>query len=160
MEKEVASDSSDHDSMLYEEEPKLHNVFAKGKRATRPTPFRSPRQHHASTSKEALPHHALPKMQFPKFDGSCPKVWIDKCNNYFNIYGISKELKVEAVVMHLEENATNWWQAYKQNHQVTSWTTFCVVVQKKFGADDCRTAITDMLSLKQTGTVEKYTAAF
>jgi hypothetical protein len=30
----------------------------------------------------------------------------------------------------------------------------------KFGVDDFRTAINDMLALKQTGTVEEYTLAF
>jgi hypothetical protein len=35
-----------------------------------------------------------------------------------------------------------------------------VQVLSKFGADDFRTAINDMLALKQTGTVEEYTLAF
>jgi hypothetical protein len=35
-----------------------------------------------------------------------------------------------------------------------------VILQNKFGADDFRSAINDLLALKQTGTVEDYTIAF
>lgn len=62
--------------------------------------------------------------------------------------------------MHLEGNAAKWWQAYKQNHQIPSWTAFGAILLAKFGADDFRTAITELLTLKQTGTVEEYTTAF
>lgn len=92
-------------------------------------------------------------MQFPMFDGTHPKIWIDKCNN-------SETLRVSAAAMHLEGNATKWWQAYKQNHKVANWEIFCAVLQEKFGADDFRSAISDLIQLKQTGSVEDYTAAF
>lgn len=62
--------------------------------------------------------------------------------------------------MHLEGNAAKWWQAYKQNHTVPKWKDFYVLVQDKFGANDFRTALTELLNLKQTGTVEDYTTAF
>jgi hypothetical protein len=32
-------------------------------------------------------------MKFPGFDGINPKIWIDKCNNYSNIYKIDDPLK-------------------------------------------------------------------
>jgi hypothetical protein len=99
-------------------------------------------------------------MQFPVFDGSNPKIWIDKCNNYFHICKIDDPLKVEAAVMHLQDNAAKWWQAYKQGHTIPAWTKFCEIIQAKFGADDFRTAINDLLNLKQTGPVEEYTKTF
>jgi hypothetical protein len=87
-------------------------------------------------------------MQFPTFDGQNPKIWIDNCTNYFTIYKIEEDLKVTAATMHLQENATKWWQAYKQGNKIPSWNAFCSVVLSKFGADDFRTAINDMLALK------------
>ena len=38
----------------------------------------------------AHPHHTyrLPKVNFPKFDGSHPKVWKEKCEKYFNMYHV------------------------------------------------------------------------
>lgn len=62
--------------------------------------------------------------------------------------------------MHLEGNAAKWYQAYKQSHKTITWLSFYVVVEQKFGADDYRTALTDLIALKQTGTVEDYTTQF
>jgi len=149
MENEALSENSDAVSILYEEEP-FQNIFAKGKHEFKPGTSKQPRTNHDS-HKESLPHHTLPKMQFPTFDGSNPRIWIDRCDNYFNIYSISENLQVPAAVMHLEGNAAKWWQAYKQNHTVSTWKNFCQVVQAKFGADDFRTAINELLTLKQTG---------
>lgn len=43
---------------------------------------------------------------------------------------------------------------------MAAWKNFCEVIQEKFGADVYRNAINELLSLKQTGTVEEYTTAF
>jgi len=67
---------------------------------------------------------------------------------------------ITTATLHFEGNAAKWWQAYKQNHTLGSWTTFCAEVEEKFGADDFRTAMTELLALKQTRSVEDYTAAF
>lgn len=145
--------------MEYDEE-ELDNVFARGKQHTK-QPFsntlRHPRGH---DRKHSLPYHTLPKILFPKFDVTNPKIWFDDCLNYFTIYGVSDDLKVTAATMHLEGNARKWWQAHKQNHLVSSWKKFCEIIQSKFGADDFRTAINELLALKQTRTIEEYTTAF
>jgi hypothetical protein len=62
--------------------------------------------------------------------------------------------------MHLKENAAKWWQAYKITHKNIAWQTFCDTIQAEFGSDDYRTAITELIALKQTGSVEEYTAKF
>jgi len=59
--------------------------------------------------KESLRHHTLPKMHFPASDGTQPKIWLDKCNNYLSIYSIPDSLWVEAATMQLEGNATKQW---------------------------------------------------
>jgi hypothetical protein len=87
-------------------------------------------------------------MHFPMFDGTSPKVWLDKCKNYFSIYTIPKILQVTAATMHLEANAAEWWQAYKQGNPIPSLIAFSVIVQEHFGADDFRTAITNLLALR------------
>jgi hypothetical protein len=38
----------------------------------------------------------IPKMPFPKFDGTNPRIWIDKAVNYFTTYNIPKVLWVTA----------------------------------------------------------------
>lgn len=157
MEHEPQFDKSDTASSISVEDQHFENVFAGKKPEPKPEPSR--KQYHKHNT-ETLPHHTVPTMQFPAFDGTSPKIWIDKCNSYFNIYKIDDPLKVEPAVLHLQENAAKWWQAYKQGHTIPVWTQFCQLVQDKFGADDFRTAINDLLNLRQTGNVEEYTKAF
>lgn len=65
-----------------------------------------------------------------------------------------------AATLHFKENAAKWCQAYKQNHTVASWKALCSVVESKFGLDDYRTAMNELLALKQTGSLEDYTITF
>jgi hypothetical protein len=59
--------------------------------------------------------------------------------------------------MHLEGNAAKWWQTHKQSTvERSSVRSF----SSSFGSYDFRTAITEMLALKQTDTVKEYTSAF
>jgi len=160
MQAEAPSDHSDAMSLLSDEDPNFQNIFAQPTANPGPGTSKQTRPDRAGARKDTVPHHALPKMHFPQFDGSQPRIWIDKCENYFDIYSIPTNLQVTAATMHLQDNAAKWWQAYKQNHQIPSWKKFCEIVQDKFGADDFKNAIFDLLNLKQTGTVEDYTKAF
>lgn len=62
--------------------------------------------------------------------------------------------------MHLEGNAAKWWQTYKITYAVVSWKQFSAEVQEHFGSNDYRSAINELLDLKQTTTVEDYTTQF
>jgi len=85
---------------------------------------------------------------------------LDKCQNYFNIYQIPESLWVEAATMHLQDNAAKWWKTYKLTHPSVTWKQFSADVQEQFGSDDYRSAINELLDLKQTSTVEEYTSKF
>jgi hypothetical protein len=146
-------------SVLAEDEIDFENVFAKGKTTSRPEPSHHFR-HNPPPTKESLPHHALPKMHFPSFDGVQPKIWLDKCHNYFSIYAIPENLWVETATMHLQENAAKWWQTYKMDHPTVTWKKLSTDIQEQFGGDDYRSAINELLDLKQTTTVEDYTTKF
>ncbi|WVZ63441.1 hypothetical protein U9M48_013075, partial [Paspalum notatum var. saurae] len=126
-------------------------------------------KHHCNTSRphrphhsepEQVPRHALPKLQFPRFDGSHPKIWKDQCEDYFSIYKVPEIMWVTTAAMHFQDNAAKWLQAYKQTHKLSSWSTFCTDVELKFGADDYRIALTELMALQQTESVEVYTKAF
>ena len=53
-------------------------------------------------------NHALPPVEFLEFDGSCPKLWIKKCNNYFDMYGVPEFRKSRTAYMHFVGNAEFW----------------------------------------------------
>lgn len=131
-------------SVIADDKLSFENVFAdKWKHSTRPEPshhfktIKQPHktdnsQHHA-TRTDTVPHHALPKMLFPTSNGTQPKIWLDKCLNYFHIYKMSEDLWVEAATMHLQENAAKWWQTYKATNSAVTWQQFCADLQEQFG---------------------------
>jgi hypothetical protein len=59
---------------------------------------------------EEVPLHyaALPKMSFPKFTGEHPRIWIDKCADYFCIFNIPECMWTTAASLHMEDNAAKW----------------------------------------------------
>lgn len=157
------SSSSRSSSLMYDEEQSgFHNVFTSDKDRYKVGPSKGNRHRHTRTyaADDDMPRHILPKMLFPKFDGTHPKIWRDNCLSYFAIYSVPEKLWVTAATMHLEGNAAMWWQAYKQAHQKVSWKALCQAVEQQFGTDDYRTALTELIALKHSGTVEEYTSQF
>jgi hypothetical protein len=118
-----------------EEVPDFHNVFGKSTASDKGEHSRKHKGKKESAQPEIVPHHALPKMFFPKFDGTKPKVWIDNCTTYFLIYNVPASIWVSSASMHLEGNAASWWQAFKLQHKKIGWVSFCVTIEKQFGAD-------------------------
>jgi hypothetical protein len=68
---------------------------------------------HACSPEFAQYHlnHALPTVEFPDFDGSSPKLWIKKRNNYFDMYTVPDFLKSRTAYMHFSGNADFWAQS-------------------------------------------------
>jgi len=62
--------------------------------------------------------------------------------------------------LHFDDPASQWLQVYKKKHKNASWIEFALAVEQKFGKDGYRTAVTDLLELRQTGSVEEYYSAF
>lgn len=79
----------------------------------------SPNQVHREHSHHSRPF--LPKMSFPQFDGVDPKIWKDKCQEYFKLYNISDSMKTSAASLHMEGNAARWYQVYKLHHGLVDW---------------------------------------
>lgn len=177
-EDEAHSAHNESVSVIFDDEAPFTNVFAdhKGKNTMKPESSKhhkthfdtrrrdtfhdSKRDNHEPQSKDKLPHHALPKMPFPTFAGVQPKIWINKCNNYFLMFSIPETLWVTAATMNLEDNAAKWWESYKLNNPAVTWQQFCTDIQDNFGSDDYRSSLNDLINLKQTGTVEEYTTQF
>jgi hypothetical protein len=131
-----------------DDDMEFQNMFAKGKNTYKAGTSKQNRNQRDTSRHGSVPHHALPKIHFPKFDGNNPKIWFDNCANYFKIYGMVDEMKVTAATMHLEGNASKWWQAYKQSHAIPTWTKFCAIVQEQFGAHDYCKAMNELLTLR------------
>jgi len=100
----------------------------------------------------AHPHHTyrLPKVNFPKFDGSHPKVWKEKCEKYFNMYHVLVHLWAEFSTIHFKGPTALWLQTYEAQHHVDSWVELCVAVESKFGKDLYHKSMHELLHIRQT----------
>ncbi|KAK3124731.1 hypothetical protein QOZ80_7BG0591530 [Eleusine coracana subsp. coracana] len=102
----------------------------------------------------------MPKIAFPKFDGIHPRIWIDKCLDYFELFKVPRCLWATAASLHMEGNAATCFQVYTQQHGLSDWKVFVRAVEDKFGAYDYRRHIHDLLALRQKGSVDEYVAEF
>lgn len=112
-----------------------------------------------SSGGEQHSKHQL-KMSFPRFDGDQPRIWKDKCLDYFRLFNVHPSLWLVSCTLHMDGNAALWLKAYRRRHEVNSWTALMTAVEEKFGADDHRNFMKQLLSLIQRGTILEYQAQF
>jgi hypothetical protein len=60
----------------------------------------------------------------------------------------------------MDGNAALWLKAYKLRHEIASWPALMTTVIEKFGADDYRKYLKQLMSLKQKDSVEEYQLQF
>jgi hypothetical protein len=106
------------------------------------------------------PKLILPKMSFPQFSGKTPTIWKDKCENYFTIFDIPPSVWATYASMNMDENAAKWLQMYKKKNGLQDWHSFISAVEKKFGDNDHRTALSQLLELHQEESLETYISNF
>ena len=102
----------------------------------------------------------MPKMGFPKFDGTNARIWLDGCEAYFTLYDIPVGFKVTSATLHLVGDAAHWFHAYKLQHGWPDWVQFMEAVLQEFDVNVHREKMRALMLLKQTGTVEEYKREF
>ena len=102
----------------------------------------------------------VPKMDFPRFDGIDAKIWVDKCEAFFELYQIHEDFKVTSASLYLTDNAAHWYQAFKMSSACHNWAQFRAAVLLEFDVNVHRDKMKSLLLLKQTGTVEEYKTQF
>jgi hypothetical protein len=45
-------------------------------------------------------HRKLAKLNFPVFNGNSPKLWISRCDDYFELYDVSPKDWIKVASMH------------------------------------------------------------
>lgn len=102
----------------------------------------------------------MPKTNFPKFDGTNPKIWKEKYEKYFHMFTVPDELKADYATLHFTGTVAFWLQTYEAQHDVPSWVALCVAVCNKFGKDLYYTHMNQTLEVKQNSDVDSYYREF
>ena len=99
-------------------------------------------------------------MQFPSFEGVNLGIWKDKCEDYFKIFNLPEAMWSTYADLHMEDKAAKWLKIYKLKNGLGVWSTFIVAVEQKFGSNDYREALTQLLELQQVSTLDQYISTF
>lgn len=83
------------------------------------SPYQSP-NHQQSHMDPNLPTMKQMRLDFPIFSGDDPVDWLNKAEQFFQLYQIPVDRRITIAAMHLVENAANLWQLYLQDNP-PSW---------------------------------------
>jgi hypothetical protein len=124
--------------------------------------FSGDRNHGAQLQHWAMDHHhhnplgRLPKMDFPKFTGAKPKLWLSRCEDHFEMYFVEQSVWVRVARGHMAEAAELWLQSVEDAVRKASWRMFCLMVLERFGKDHHELLIRQLFNIHMTGTVSEY----
>ena len=120
---------------------------------------------HTSGVRSAVNDQPWPtKLDFPRYSGDDPTVWLDRVMQYFDYQGTRGERKVVLAAFHLDGEANQWWQwlkkVYHEENKVVTWEKFKKELLVRFGpteADDFDEALSRIC---QHGTLKEYQREF
>jgi hypothetical protein len=102
----------------------------------------------------------MPKHDFPKFGGTNPRLWLDLCDTYFQMYQVPQYQWVCTAVLYLEGHAALWWHAFKRRCATVDWGAFASAVTIEFGTEEFDTQMAKLLQMRQIGTIMEYRMTF
>ncbi|CAN6234028.1 unnamed protein product [Urochloa humidicola] len=105
-------------------------------------------------------HHALPQLEFPKFDGTNPKIWVKRCETYFDVYSVPPETWVKLAIMNFTGSAAFWTQSIEADLRKCSWEMLCDSVVDRFERDQHNHVIHQFFHVKQSSSVSEYIELF
>jgi len=79
---------------------------------------------------------------------------------YFDLKGMSREEKLQAVMVAMERKALTWYQWWEFSAHQTTWEDFCATLIGHFQLTMAENPFELLLGLNQTGPVEEYREKF
>ncbi|XP_056690117.1 uncharacterized protein [Spinacia oleracea] len=103
-----------------------------------------------------------PKLSFPKFDGSNPRIWVKKCCKYFDLCKIAQDQRVDLASLNMIEKAEGWVMNYLsvRKHMMVEWNDFVVDLYARFRDNSALNVVETFNKLHQVSTLEEYIDEF
>ncbi|XP_038722070.1 uncharacterized protein LOC120014224 [Tripterygium wilfordii] len=105
-------------------------------------------------------NHRNPRLDFPKFSGTDPAVWLQRANQFFAYYQTPQGQKVLIASYYMEGRAAVWTQEFQNSGIIPSWTDFVSALQTRFGPGLFEDPMEELMRLRQVGTVDDYILKF
>ncbi|XP_056692219.1 uncharacterized protein [Spinacia oleracea] len=103
-----------------------------------------------------------PKLSFPKFDGSNPRIWVKKCCKYFDLCKIAEDQRVDLASLNMVEKAGGWVMNYLsvRKHMMVEWNDFVADLYARFRDNSALNVVETFNKLQQLSTIEEYIDEF
>lgn len=102
----------------------------------------------------------LPKLTFPVFDGDNPRLWISRCESYFDMYQVEPAVWIRFISMQLSLAVACWFQAIRRRFVDLRWPLFCKLLMDRFGRDQHQTLLHQLFRIRQSSSVSEYISRF
>ncbi|CAO2822504.1 unnamed protein product [Amaranthus hypochondriacus] len=106
------------------------------------------------------PQGMIPKLTYPSFDGTNPRMWINKCNRYFNLCKIADDAKVELASLYMVDKAEIWVSSYLSNWKHGDWEDFKFDLVARFKDVTSANVVENFNKLYNKASLEEYVDSF
>lgn len=97
-----------------------------------------------------------PRVELPRFDGANPRLWQDRCEDYFQHWNTPSHLWIQYASAQFEGSTARWLEAARRRIPRATWSEFCQHVMNRFGRNQHCTLVRRMFKIHQTTTVTDY----
>ncbi|KAL6567362.1 hypothetical protein OROGR_001030 [Orobanche gracilis] len=110
------------------------------------------------------PSSAIPwatkKVKLPEFHGFDPQGWLQKALLYFEIGGITSDLRLGVAQLCMTGVATHWFTILQQSYHPLSWELFQSEFLKRFSGLEIRNPYEQLATMKQGDSIYDYIDEF
>ncbi|GAB2209844.1 hypothetical protein Droror1_Dr00027069, partial [Drosera rotundifolia] len=78
------------------------------------------------------PAFALPRLDFPPFDGTNVVSWVRRVEKYFEVINVEEVRKVKFDAIYFTEDAEVWFYGHLERQEVNYWPELREVVLARF----------------------------
>jgi hypothetical protein len=89
------------------------------------------RNNHHHDNREDGHYTKLMKMDFPRFSGEDPIVWLDRVAQFFEYQKIEDDKKVTLAAFYLEGEANQWWQWLNKGYHIDNVDVTWIIFEKE-----------------------------
>ncbi|PIN11528.1 hypothetical protein CDL12_15874 [Handroanthus impetiginosus] len=100
----------------------------------------------------------IPVLDFPRFNGENPKMWIVKCHGIFMVNPMEDWEKIQMAKCHMDGEARQWYLSSVLEKGSIKWTTFINLLMERFDASANFEGYID--NLHQEGPLDEYIRQF
>lgn len=106
-----------------------------------------------------LPTMRQMKLDFQIFEGGDPVEWLNKADQYFELYQVPEEKKLAIASMHLSGKAADIWYMFKHEFPYT-WQGLADLLLREFGSFNKSDYQAALAKMTQVGSVDDYKMQF